>query len=198
MARKTYNLSIGTAWSNSDPQDARIRALKKEISRKASMANKRVQRLERNDLKGTPAYQNYISGGGQKFSVKGKNYNQLQAELARVNRFINSETSTVRGANRVAKQIASNVGLKFNSVRELQNNLGTFFELASKVEQYLDSMEQMANVIGYQKIWEAINDYVKEQRIDLSNGSQALDGMIEKVSEMLANEQQKQFIDNFW
>ena len=67
MARKTYNLSIGTAWSNSDPQDARIRALKQEISRKASMANKRVQRLERNDLKGTPAYQNYISGGGQKF-----------------------------------------------------------------------------------------------------------------------------------
>ena len=41
----------------------RIRAFRKEASRKAAMANKRIARLENAGLKDSPAYQAYIESG---------------------------------------------------------------------------------------------------------------------------------------
>ena len=95
--------------------------LKAEVSRKASMANKRLVRLEKNNLTSSPAYQKWVDyKGGIKFSVRNKDYNQLQQELARVNQFIESKTSTVRGLNKVLKEMAKNTGIKYGSIKELQ------------------------------------------------------------------------------
>lgn len=150
--------------------------LKKEVSRKASMANKRLVRLENNKLTDLPAYKQWKSyNGGVKFSVRGKDYNQLQQEMARLNHFINSKTSTIRSANKVLKEIASNTGIKYNSVKELQSKSKQFFELASKVEQYLQNIEHSAMAIGYQKIWDTVNEYVKKQKIDLSDSGMDID-----------------------
>ena len=50
--------------------------LKKEVSRKASMANKRLVRLENNKLTDLPAYKQWKNyNGGVKFSIK-INYNK--------------------------------------------------------------------------------------------------------------------------
>ena len=141
----------------------RIRQLKQEISKKASMANKRLQRLEKNDLTNVPAYRQYVQGGGVKFSVKGKSYNELQAELSRVNHFINSKTSTVRGTNSVLKEIANTAKIKYNNLSELYSNVNQFFSLATKVEDYLNATGQTALAIGYQRVWEAINKYVEQE-----------------------------------
>ena len=141
----------------------RIRELKQEISKKASMANKRLQRLEKNDLTNVPAYRQYVQGGGVKFSVKGKSYNELQAELSRVNHFINSKTSTVRGTNSVLKEIANTAKIKYNNLSELYSNVNQFFSLATKVEDYLNATGQTALAIGYQRVWEAINKYVEQE-----------------------------------
>ena len=46
--------------------------LKKEVSRMASMANKRLVRLERNELTDLPAYQSWVQNGAIKFSVANK------------------------------------------------------------------------------------------------------------------------------
>lgn len=172
--------------------------LKAEVSRKASMANKRLVRLENNNLTDTPAYKKWVDyKGGIKFSVKGKDYNQLQQELARLNNFIDSTTSTVRGANRVLKEIAENTGIKYGSVKELQAKSKQFFELTSKIEQYLRQTENSATAIGYRKIWEAINQYVQDEKIALGDANLDIDGLTQKIAEMTTYEQVEKGLEGY-
>ena len=43
----------------------------------------------------------------------------------------------------------------------------------------------MASAIGYQKIWEAINKYVKAEGMDLNDASNDIDKMVKIVTDML-------------
>lgn len=165
-------------------KEQRIKEFRREASRLAAIANKRVERLEKNNLKSTPAYQRYIEGG--RFGVKGKDYNQVQKELSRLKSFLGSETSTIRGANKTLKDMAKNTGIQYSNLKELQDKAPKFFELASKVEQYLRDVEDMASAIGYQKIWEAINQYTDAAKIDLAQADTDIDGMISAVTRALA------------
>ena len=157
---------------------------RREASRLASLANKRVARLEANDLTESPAYQMYIKTGG-KFGVKGKTHNELQQEVSRLKRFIDMNTSTVKGVTNTLKEMAANTGIQYNNLKELKAQSAKFFELASKVEQYLRTVEDMASAIGYQKIWETINQYVKSGEIDLSNADGDIDGMVRAVTDAI-------------
>ena len=158
-----------------------IKAMRKEASRLASLANKRVARLERNELKDSPAYKQYIESGG-KFGVKGKDYNQVQQELSRLRRFIDSQTSTVKGTINNLKAMAANTGIQYKNLKDLKTKSAKFFELAGKVEQYLRSVDDMASAVGYQKIWEAINEYTDKARIDLGDSERDIDSMIADVT----------------
>jgi hypothetical protein len=169
-----------------ESKELALQALKAEVSRKASMANKRLARLERNNLTHLPAYQKWLDyKGGVKFSVKGKDYNELQKELARVNAFLNAKTSLVRQANKYLKEIAAMTGIKYKSVKELPALTKNFFELASKIEQYLRNVEGSASAIGYQKIWEVINKYVKEENSELLKGVSDMESAIPIIAEMI-------------
>lgn len=160
---KSGKIKVTKTKTDEQARKERIRKLKQEISKKASMANKRLKRLENNDLTNVPAYRQYVQGGGVKFSVKGKTYNELQAELSRVNHFIDSKTSTVRGTNSVLKDIANTAKIKYNNLSELYSSVNQFFSIATKVEDYLNATGQTALAIGYQRIWEAINKYVEQE-----------------------------------
>ena len=169
-----------------ESKELALQALKAEVSRKASMANKRLVRLERNNLTHLPAYQQWVDyKGGVKFSVKGKDYNELQKELARVNQFLNAKTSLVREANKYLKEIAAMTGIKYKSVKELPALTSNFFELASKIEQYLRNVEGSASAIGYQKIWEVINKYVEEENAELLKGVTDMESAIPIIAEMI-------------
>lgn len=183
---------------NTKKEDAAIKRLKSEVSRKASMANKRLNRLEKNDLTSTPAYQQYVKGGSHKFSVRGKSYNELEAELSRVDHFINAKTSTVRGAHSVLKSLASTTGISYKRVGDLNAKASQFFELASKANQYLDNLSGVASAIGYQKIWTQINNYVADNKIDLGDSTNNLDGMISAISGMLEAQQVKDVTDKLY
>lgn len=159
--------------------------LRKETSRLASTANKRLQRLENAGLESSPAYQKWIAEGGQKFSVRGKSINEVQAEMARLRKFLDSKTSTIRGINATLKEMAANTGMKYKNLSELRAKSDNFFTLASKVEQYLRTVEDIASAIGYQKIWEAINVYVKDAELDLGDSSVDLDRLTEIVTNAL-------------
>lgn len=141
--------------------------LKKEVSRMASMATKRVKRLERNELTDLPAYQAYEKGGKVAFSVRGKDYNQLQSEYWRLKNFIDAKTSTVRQANKFLREMAENTGLKYNGLADLKSKTKKFFELAAKVKQYYQASERSALALDYQKIWEQINVQLKQGSIDI-------------------------------
>jgi len=174
-------------------------SLRKEISRKASMANKRISRLEKNNLTSTPAYSNWVEyGGGVKFSVKGKDYNQLQAELARVNSFLDNATSTVRGTNATLKRIAKTTGITYKNIGELQTKTKQFFELASKTEQYLRNSSNMASAIGYQKIWEVINTYIKESQLNLDSSIKDIDSIVKKISELAETSYMSEKVDTIY
>lgn len=178
--------------------------LKKETSRMASMANKRLRRLERNELTELPAYKSWVDGGSIKFSVAGKNYNELQAEFWRLQRFLDNKTSTVRNANLFLKEMAKNTGIKYNSLKELKDKSTKFFELANKVRDYYKSANESARALDYQKIWEQINEELESGELDISDeidNDEILQRFIDKLSDIEQTEQNKEgFSDdgNVW
>ena len=163
------------------------KALKREVSRLASMANKRLVRLEKNGFEDSPAYKQWIESGGEKFSVRGKDYNELQKELARVRQFVNAKTSTIRGAQSVLKAIAANTGANFKG-KELWAQASNFFRVSSMIEQYIRSTEDVASAIGYQKIWTAINQYTQANDIDLAAMQVDIEQMVGNIAQMLSIE----------
>lgn len=166
-------------------KEKRIKEYRRNASRMAAKANKRIQRLEKSGYTDSPAYQKYVAEGGEKFGVQGKDYNQVQAETARLRRFLDSETSTIRGINKNLKEMAANTGMKYKNLDELRKKSSKFFELSSKVEQYLRTVEDMASAIGYQKIWEAVNQYVQQNSGALEDAEDNIDSMVKSVTDAL-------------
>lgn len=179
-----------------------VKKLKAEIQKKANIAHKRLARLERNNLTELPAYQQWVKEGKVRFGVKGKNYNELQAELARLNRFLNSKTSLVREANKYLKDIARLTDVEYKSVKELPNKLRDFFRLSEKVEEYLRNVEGTASAIGYHKIWEVVNEVVRMEEGELGQSNEELDRLLTKILESLDYEHRlgldHQEFESFW
>lgn len=146
----------------------KYKELRAEVSRMASMANKRLNRLENNNLAMLPAYQAWEQNGSIRFSVKGKDYNQLQAEFWRLKNFLDDRTSTVREANAFLREMAENTGIKYNGLEDLKSKSARFFELAEKIREYYQAIGQAAQALDYQKIWQQINTAVQQDAIDLS------------------------------
>lgn len=169
-------------------------SLKREVSRLASMSNKRLVRLEKNGFEDSPAYKQWIESGGEKFSVRGKDYNELQKELARVRQFVNAKTSTIRGAQSVLKAIAANTGANFKG-KELWAQASNFFRVASMIEQYIRNTEDVASAIGYQKIWTAINQYTQANNIDLAAMQVDLEQMVGNIAQMIGIEATNTVVD---
>lgn len=174
-------------------EESRIKWLeyRKEASRKASMANKRIERLEKADAKDSPAYKRYVKEGSVRFGVRGKNPKELQKEVARLDKFLNSQTSTIRGLNANLKEIAATAGIKYRKVGELRQLTAKFFELTSKIQQYLRTVDDMASAIGYQEIWQAINQYTQENKINLAEGEDKLDEMLRAITGAITEQNRK-------
>jgi hypothetical protein len=146
----------------------KYKELRAEVSRMASMANKRLNRLENNNLTMLPAYQAWEQNGSIRFSVKGKDYNQLQAEFWRLKNFLDDRTSTVREANAFLREMAENTGIQYHGLEDLKNKSARFFELAEKIREYNQAIGQAAQALDYQKIWQQINTAVQQDTLDLS------------------------------
>lgn len=147
----------------------KYKELRKEVSRMASMANKRIDRLERNNLTMLPAYQAWESNGSVRFSVKGKSYEETQAEYWRLKKFLDDRTSTVKQANDFLKEMAENTGIQYNGLEDLKEKSAKFFELADLIKQYNQSINQSAQALDYQKIWKDINTYILDTDADLAD-----------------------------
>ena len=91
----------------------------------SSAANKRISRIEKSEVT-SPAVQNVLRHEG-KFSVKGKNTNQLRGEFARARNFMQNATSSVRGAKSSARKIEKNLGLD-KSVKKVSKALPSYLK----------------------------------------------------------------------
>lgn len=165
----------------------KIKDFRKEASRLASMANKRIARLEKAGLVDSPAYNKFKRDGSIKFGIKGKDYNQVQQEVARINSFLNNKTSTIRGVETTLKTLADNTGIKYETLDDIKAQSGKFFELANKVEQYLRLVEDRASAVDYHKIWEAINTFTQDNEIDLTNNV-SVDNYITEIVKIIDQE----------
>lgn len=138
------------------------RKYRQEASRQVSMANKRLKRLQQKNLTTSPSYKKWVDEGGQKFGIKGKNQNEVRAEVARLNKFLNQATSTVTGTKKYLTNVAGQVGVKqWGSFEELNNQLQGFFDVTDRVQEYLKNSKEVAVSIGYKKIWEQVNEYAE-------------------------------------
>ena len=172
-------------------KEQRMKEYRAEARRLVSLANKRIKRLEERNLTDTPAYKALVEKNGNepRFSVKGKDFNELQSMVGQINKFVKAKTSTVRGTVAVVKNMADITNFKYESVTQLKNSMGKFFELASLVQQYLRNTQDIASAIGYQKIWEAVNEYLEVEKIDLSDSEQSIDGLIEIIADAIVEKE---------
>lgn len=161
------------------------RELRREVSKLASMANKRLRRLEVRNLTETSAYKNATANGRVKFGVRGKTFNELQKEFSDVTKFINNQTSTIRGTHKMLREMANVTNIEYSDMKDLEAKSKVFFHLASQIEQYLRTVDDMASAIGYQKIWEVINTYVKDSRINLGEAKGDIDKIALAVTELI-------------
>ena len=157
------NLKFNQKWNNDNnvftQQEKKYR---QEASRKVSMANKRLKRMEEQNLTMSPAYKKWVDEGGQKFGIKGKSTQEVRAEVARLNKFLNQTTSTVRGTKKYLTNVAEQVGItNYDSVQSLNSQLNDFFEVSDRVREYLKNSKEVSVSIGYKKIWEQVNEYAE-------------------------------------
>lgn len=75
-----------------------LKDMQKITGRLVSAGNKRLRRAEEKGIT-SPAFA-YIESSGGYFSTKGKNLNQLRAEFVRAKNFLESETGTIKGAEK--------------------------------------------------------------------------------------------------
>ena len=157
------NLKFNQKWNNDNnvftQQEKKYR---QEASRKVSMANKRLKRMEEQNLTMSPAYKKWVDEGGQKFGIKGKSTQEVRAEVARLNKFLNQTTSTVRGTKKYLTNVAEQVGItNYNSFQSLNSQLKDFFEVSDRVREYLKNSKEVSVSIGYKKIWEQVNEFAE-------------------------------------
>ena len=162
--------------------NAKERKLRQEASRLSSLANKRLKRMEQQNLQKSPAYQSWVDSGGAKFGVRGKTMAQVQAEVGRLNKFINQSTSTVTGAKNYFKKVGRNVGItEFKDIPDLQRKLNNFFEITGKVKEYLHNTKEIGVAIDYKKVWEIVSDYVEEVGDDVVDVEKAVLEIAENI-----------------
>ena len=157
------NFKFNQKWNNDNnvftQQEKKYR---QEASRKVSMANKRLKRMEEQNLTMSPAYKKWVEEGEQKFGVRGKTTKEVQAEVARLNKFLNQTTSTVRGTKKYLTNVAEQVGItNYDSYEYLNSQLKDFFEVSDRVREYLKNSKEISVSIGYKKIWEQVNEYAE-------------------------------------
>lgn len=178
----SVEIKITTDKTNIKKLTAEERKLRQEASRLSSLANKRLKRMEEQNLTDSPAYKKWVEDGKAKFGVRGKSMAQVQAEIGRLNKFINQATSTVRGAKNYYKNIGASVGIvEWEDIPDLQNKLNNFFEITGKVKEYLHNSKEIGVAIGYQQIWDAVSDYVQE----VSNEAIDVEYAVMEVAEKL-------------
>ena len=167
------------------------KALRAQVSQLANMANKRLDRLEKNELTSSPAYQKWEQAGSHRFSVGGKSYPEVQSEYWRVKDFLEMRTSSVTGTKAVLQEIATNIGwgdIDFDNIAMTQEQLSNFFKIADTVSEYLNSVDESAAALDYQEIWDTINAAYQEGKIDFNNAELDAEQMQGIVSQMLVLE----------
>lgn len=146
----------------SDMKQWTIREMKKEVSRRASAANKRIKRVEEAGIGSSAITAVYNNGG--KFSVRGKNtLNELYKEYTRVTNFLNMHNSSLGGARAEVKRISERIG--FNPTKK---QLQTIFKAYHKAVKFSPARVQ---AYGSDRLIQLYGQYMEDMSDELLEGS---------------------------
>ena len=165
----------------------------KNVSILASAANKRLKRLE---LSGTfsPAAE-YVKTHGGKFSVAGKNQNQLMIEYFRLQSFLESKTSSVSGAKKwqrtVQKEVTEAVLKRVQPSKEgrqqVVSQIVSIFNDPKKKEKFWDLYSRLSEEYEvkdkYKEVWDDIADAIATEP----------DATTDDIFELLTEEYEKKY-----
>lgn len=150
------------------------RELQKIVSEKARVANKRLDRLAKNNLQMQSAYRQWLQQGGKRFSTRGMSYQELQSEYWRVMNFLNSETSTVRGAvNHLRNMVGSITSkltakeIKSMSIQELQSFTKNYWNTYNAIQYIYEQANMNAKKLDSQRIIQMVDEYIEQANIDV-------------------------------
>lgn len=190
--------------SGHDELKEKERRMRQEASRLVSMANKRLKRLEEQNLLNTPAYKSWFESGGKKFGIRGKTNRQVQHEMARINKFLKMQTSTVTGAKQNLKDIAGRIGIyNWDNFEDLNQRISSYYMLTDRILEYSRTLQTLGTSLNYEKVGEIVADYMQEvngqvtmsdkevvmltQRVAEAVGNQALNNELDKLAERMEN-----------
>ena len=148
--------------------------LAKVVSKLASAANKRTKRLIQSGVP-SPALIGRIERGKVKFSVKGKNVDELKKEYLEVKSYLSSETSTVKGARKVMNTVIDTLKNK-KGIEITENQYKDFFKIYERVKEadpYISSQQMKY------KVFEAISN-----KMDYANPDDVIDSVIDDLENL--------------
>lgn len=189
---KSANRKVDRAIKDADDRiEKKIegqRKFRQKVLKLQSAANKRLKRLEEKGMTGSTAYQMHqkFNGGGY-FSMKGKTQAELQEHLRKLDQFMSAETSTIKGINQVLRRTASDMNIKYSTMKELQKAAPVFFDIVSKVQQILKHQSDIAAQIGYRQIQTTVAKHVDSMNIELAKAEGDIDKIAEAVSAALTD-----------
>lgn len=140
--------------------------LAKNVSILASAANKRIKRMKQSG-EYSPAV-DWVKTHGGNFSVAGKDKNQLLVEFFRVQQFLESKTSTVRGAKKWQRSVKKEVGkaikgrlkVRGEGAKTIEDSLNAIFNDPKKREDFWDLYSRITAEYDvkakYKEIWDDI------------------------------------------
>lgn len=155
--------------------------LAKVVSKLNAVANKRLKRLEEKE-KETSAY-NYVMRSGGKFSVRGKNLNELRKEYKRVSGFLQSKTSTLKGAKQVENEFLQRV----NQKNMTDNQKKDFWTVYTRIEQLEPNF---AREYGSERLQRFIAQ-------EMNNGYKDIDDLLEKARNEI-DESYERTVNDVW
>lgn len=99
--------------ANKKRSEKEYKELRREVTRKATKANQRLDRLEKQGLDFSPAYRKAFENNPSRFGVRGiQGTKELLRENERLDNFLNSKTSKLRGVKAFLEELAERRGQK--------------------------------------------------------------------------------------
>lgn len=198
MADVELTVSVDTSGIHKDARDLKEeeRKLRREASRQASMANKRLKRLKEQDLTNSPAFKSWYDDGGVKFGVKGKTKQELQHEMSRMEKFLKMQTSTVTGAKKNLDNIANRINIyHWDNYKDLENQISNYYSLQQKVLEYSSNIKEIGASLNYEKVGEYVADYLRETNGEIKETGEGVLEITKNIMGSIGNEKMSEELE---
>ena len=154
-----------------------LRAL---TSKYISAANKRIKRFKERD-ESSPATEAALQGR-DKFSIKGKNYNEVKRELADVSSFLKMKTSTQKGYQAYVEDAARRSGFLTENMKgaEKKEAIEASKKYWSEYRKYEEAYPNDFIAAGSDLVQIALKDIIEDPNYTMDELGERIDDLYEE------------------